>query len=91
MPKSLNQVNSKRTICEVHREMYDIIIDSLEPGPTKDNLESKIEEAFLMAKKMDGKLRQYKNNYDDGWWERESEAIRSQKHALRNMRKGTGS
>ena len=40
---------------------------------------------------MDGKLRQYKNNYDDGWWERESEAIRSQKHALRNMRKGNGS
>ena len=87
MPNSLDKVNSKRTICEVHREIYDIIADSLESGSLRENLENKVEEAFLMAKKMDGKLRQYKNNYDDGWWEKESKEIRKQKNMLRNNRK----
>lgn len=75
-----------RTICEVHRELYDLIYDNMPDGQVKQNIENKLEEAFLMAKKMNAKLRQYKHNYDDGWWERESEEMRQEKYTLRNER-----
>lgn len=58
-------VNPKRTICEVHREMY----RKIKGTSLEDSVVPLIEEAFIMAKKMNNKLRQYKNNYDDGWWE----------------------
>jgi hypothetical protein len=74
-----------RTICEVHREIYDLI-HLLPDSEQKNQIEEKLEEAFLMAKKMNAKLRQYKNNYDDGWWERESQEIRDEKYKLRNQR-----
>lgn len=74
-----------RTICEVHREIYDLIYE-LPDSERKNQIEEKLEEAFLMAKKMNAKLRQYKNNYDDGWWERESQEIRNEKYKLRNQR-----
>lgn len=74
-----------RTICEVHREIYDLIYE-LPDSERKNQIEEKVEEAFLMAKKMNAKLRQYKNNYDDGWWERESQEIRNEKYKLRNQR-----
>ena len=54
-----------RTICEVHREIY----RELRKRNNNDPLLQKLEEAFDMAKKMNNKLRQYKFNYDDGWWE----------------------
>ena len=54
-----------RTICEVHREVY----RELKSRDENDFLLEKIEEAFNMAKKMNNKLRQYKHNYDKGWWE----------------------
>lgn len=62
-----------RTICEVHREIYREIhnlyhnnkIDKKEC----DSITEKLEEAFNYAKKMNNKLRQYKFNYDEGWWE----------------------
>ena len=71
-----------RTICEVHREMYDIICE-MNDDDAKNLLQEKIEEAFNMAKKMDAKLRQYKFNYDDKWWEKESQKIKNEKHQLR--------
>lgn len=55
-----------RTICEVHREIYRELL-SRNPN---DFLLQKIEEAFTMAKKMNNKLRQYKFNYDNDWWEK---------------------
>lgn len=58
-------INPKRTICEVHREMY----RKIKGTALEDTMAPLIEEAFVMAKKMNNKLRQYKNNYDDGWWE----------------------
>lgn len=73
---------SLRTICEVHREMYDIICE-MNDNNEKNLLQEKIEEAFNMAKKMDAKLRQYKFNYDDDWWEKESQKIKKQKGELR--------
>ena len=54
-----------RTICEVHREMHDLVI---EKGYDK-KLIKLLEESFNMAKKMDNKLREYKFKYDSGWWE----------------------
>ena len=54
-----------RTICEVHREMYDIMYNNLRLNPHYADLTAKLDEAYQMAKKMDAKLRQYKNNYDD--------------------------
>jgi len=54
-----------RTICEVHREMYDIVI---EKDCVDEKLVQLLQESFVMAKKMDGKLRQYKFGYDEGWW-----------------------
>ena len=75
-----------RTICEVHRELYDLVYAHMPNGPVKKDIEDKLEEAFLMAKKMNDKLRQYKFNYDDDWWELQSKEIRQEKHMLRNRR-----
>jgi hypothetical protein len=63
-----------RTICEVHREIYREIHnlhhkDQIDKD-TCDLIVDKLQEAFNYAKKMNNKLRQYKNNYDAGWWER---------------------
>ena len=82
-----DKVNKERTICEVHREIYDIVFDHMEDGTVRNDLEAKIEEAFIMAKKMDARLRYYAKNYDDGWWEKESEMIRNQKNTLRKERR----
>jgi hypothetical protein len=45
-----------------------------------------LEEAYGMAKKMDAKLRQYKNNYDDNWWEQERETVIQEKLRTREDR-----
>jgi|11_taG_2_1085331.scaffolds.fasta_scaffold16247_2 fido (protein-threonine AMPylation protein) len=87
MGKSMHTVNKDRTICEVHREIYDGVFEYMGEGPEREEIELKIEEAFMMAKKMDARLRYYAKNYDDGWWEKESAAIRNQKHTLRDGRK----
>lgn len=68
-------VDDFRTICEVHREMHDLVIEQ----GCDEKLIRLLEEAFDMAKKMNRKLRQYKFNYDDGWWEITKEADKKQK------------
>ena len=50
-----------RTICEVLREINEL------GGP---DIRRRCEEAVVMAKKMDAKLREYKGGYDEGWWEK---------------------
>lgn len=63
-----------RTICEVHRELYRKSFDLFHLNKlTKEEFDffsSHLEEAFEYAKKMNNKLRQYKHNYDDGWWKK---------------------
>jgi hypothetical protein len=76
----------KRTICEVHREIYDIVIETMPEGKSRLEVENKLEEAFEMAKKMNAKLRQYAYDYDDDWWEKESAEIRQRKETLRSQR-----
>lgn len=52
----------KRTICEVLREIY---------WHTKDPVvREKVQEATVMAKKMDAKLREYKEDWDaENMWQ----------------------
>lgn len=57
--------HSTQTICEIHRRMYRMIVDRDPDDPLLPLLQT----AFNMAKKMGNKLRKYKHDYDDGWWE----------------------
>ena len=77
-----------RTICEIHREMYDILFEDLTTDRREEVL-SHLEGAYGMAKKMDAKLRQYKNNYDDNWWEQERETVIKEKLRIREDREST--
>lgn len=81
-----DKVNEFRTICEVHREIYDILEAHLSDHPEFKTIVKKLEEANLMAKRMDLKLRQYKFNYGDDFWERESEALIAEKTRIRRRR-----
>ena len=51
------------TICEVLRKLYWV-------ADTIHNEEIKLmaREASVLAKRMNKKLREYKSNYDKGWW-----------------------
>ncbi len=51
------------TICEVLREIYKIAMNE-----GNSEIALKAREATVMAKRMDRKLREYKKDYDDGWW-----------------------
>ena len=62
------------TVCDMQRKIWQIIHDDdlismTEQG--KAELEHYLERAFLMAKKMNAKLRQYKYDYDDTWYAEE--------------------
>jgi len=57
--------HSKQTICEIHRRMYRILVARNPDDPVMPLLRK----AFEMAKKMGNKLRRYKYDYDEGWWE----------------------
>lgn len=52
----------RRTICEVHRQLYDNCIVSLRGHPCQDTFSRLIEEAYVMGMKMDRKLKEYKFN-----------------------------
>ena len=53
---------SMRTVCEVLREIYWHTTDPI--------VREKVLEATIMAKKMDSKLREYKEDWDaEGMWE----------------------
>lgn len=62
-----------RTICEVHREMYRKIHELYHTDAMSEEdwqfLITRVEEAFNYGKKLHNKLTQYKNNYDEDWYE----------------------
>lgn len=64
----MKRASSWRTICEVHREIYDACEGIEEPLKTK--VRDLVLEAFVMGKKMDGKLRDYKSDWDAGFYEK---------------------
>lgn len=57
----MRRSSSWRTICEVHREIYDACPD--------ERVRGLVLEAFIMAKRMDAKLREYKADWDQGLYE----------------------
>lgn len=60
---AMRRASSWRTICEVHREIYDACQAI---GATE--ISELVLEAFIMGKKMDAKLREYKFDWDDGFY-----------------------
>lgn len=60
--QQLRRSSSFRTICEVHREIYE--------ATTDERLRGLVLEAFAMAKKMDAKLREYKADWDAGFYQK---------------------
>lgn len=82
------RVSSIRTICEVHREMHDMLIgNKIIPDKDANRIIDLLEEAYRMGKKMDNKLRQYKYDYDDGWWKRSKEKVLKEKLQKRKVNK----
>lgn len=65
----MRRASSWRTICEVHREIY----DGLAGVPGGERLREKVLEAFVMGKKMDAKLREYRSDWDAGFYEKNAD------------------
>jgi len=80
-------VSPERTICEVHREIYDLLLDGKINQNLANELIDLLEIAYRMGKEMDGKLRQYKYNYDDNWWKKTRDEIIAEKLERRQQRK----
>lgn len=65
---AMRRASSWRTICEVHREIYDGLDAVAEP--LRAELRERVLEAFIMGKKMDARLREYKHDWDAGFYEK---------------------
>lgn len=63
---SMRRSSSRRTICEVHREIYDACADIVDPA--RSAIRNLVLEAFVMAKKMDAKLCEYKADWSEGFY-----------------------
>lgn len=75
------------TVCDMQRKIWQITHDDKMTNMTEEGkveLEHYLERAFLMAKKMNAKLRQYKYNYDDGWYAEERKKEKLWIEELRN-------
>ena len=59
--KNFVRGSTKRTVCEVLREIYWWTTDPV--------IREKVKEATRMAKRMDKKLHEYKEAWDEGEWE----------------------
>lgn len=83
--ESLPEVDKpKRTICEVHREIYDRL-DEL--GLTSDAIVPLLEEAYALGKKMDAKLRQHDLKKGPDWYAKERERVLTETLAARRERR----
>lgn len=63
----MKRASSWRTICEVHREIFDACAELPEPHQTQ--IRRLVLQAFVMGKKMDRRLREYKTDWDTGFYE----------------------
>ena len=61
------KIRGTYTICDMHRMLYNLISD----GKDKEEQLYILERAFVTAKKMDAKLRMYKHDYEEDWYENE--------------------
>ena len=62
---SMRNVSEKRTVCEVLREVKDII----QGHPLQKKITPMLAEAERMCKKMAKKLFEYNKEFDKDWWE----------------------
>lgn len=62
------KVNQFRTICEVHREMWDIV-EVMPQEDLRKELQERLIIVYVMAKKMEEKLRENKHDWDKDFWE----------------------
>ena len=63
-----NRIARRRTICEIHRELYRTLkADGVDEDSKAMTL---LKEAYPIGKKLVAKLRQYKHGFDDGWYEK---------------------
>ena len=58
-------VYHKRTICEVHREIYDLLILNFKNQEITSSIIKLLEEAFILGLKMNSKLIEYKCGNDE--------------------------
>jgi len=65
MPGIDAEPQRKQTICEVHRQMYRILMDRDPDDPLIPLLRT----AFNMAKKLRNTAIRYKHRYDEAWLE----------------------
>ena len=75
------KASSWRTICEVHREIYDLA-ETL-PSPQKEKLQELVIDAFIMGKKMDGKLKSYKTDWDAGFYDKNEDRAEDRARRLK--------
>jgi hypothetical protein len=61
------KASSFRTICEVHREIFDLA--ERMAWADRVALKELVIDAFIMGKKMDDKLKSYKADWDAGFYE----------------------
>lgn len=78
--------HKRRTICEVHREIYDILYDRFRDSEHFGQIADLLQESYVMAKKMDAKLLQYKRDYSIEWYEEQKDEIVMEKLASRKAR-----
>ena len=66
-PAKGTYVYGKRTICEIHRDIYDLLVLELHETHTEllNKVISLLEEAFIAGMKMNAKLIEYKCGNDD--------------------------
>ena len=74
------KASSFRTICEVQREIYDATETVQEPEKSK--IRELVIDAFIMGKKMDSKLREYKADWDAGFYQHNDDRSDDRKRRL---------
>lgn len=82
---AMRRASSWRTICEVHREIYDAC-EAL-PEHAKTKLQELVIEAFIMGKKIDARLREYRADWDAGFYQKNED--RRADRARRNHESST--
>jgi len=73
------------TICEVIREMYEIS-EVIPQEDLKKELQARLYSSYDMAKRMNKKLREYKHDWDEGFWQVNSDFEKDLKRRKKHER-----
>lgn len=78
-----NRFQGNYTICDIHRLIYKLVQDD---NSDKQEALYLLERAYVTAKKMDAKLRMYKHDYDDDWYQQEKKEHNNWLHEIKNSK-----